>query len=103
MVNDPAEYSWSSYRSNALGVASQLCQPHSEYLALGNTKEKRLQVYRALFDAYVDGELAEVITQAVDKGLALGGDRFADQVEALYGRRVTAARIGRPKKSKSRI
>lgn len=39
MVDDPAEYSWSSYASNALGVDTALQTPHEEYVLLGNTKK----------------------------------------------------------------
>jgi putative transposase len=31
MVNDPAEYPWSSYHFNALGIENHLLKPHSVY------------------------------------------------------------------------
>jgi putative transposase len=99
MVGDPAEYPWSSYRSNGLGVETDLCTPHHEYLKLGRNKQERMVVYRALFTAHVDGKLIEDIRRAVNKGLALGNESFKDEVEALYGRRVRQARMGRPVKS----
>lgn len=46
MVCDPAEYSWSSYRCNGLGINSTLCTPHEEYLRLGQTKQSRLAAYQ---------------------------------------------------------
>lgn len=48
MVDDPAEYPWSSYRVNALDVSSELCTPHVKYLAFGEGEE-RLAAYRGLF------------------------------------------------------
>ncbi len=99
MAGDPAEYPWSSYRSNGLGVETDLCTPHHEYLKLGGNKQERLTVYRALFEAHVDGKLIEGIRKAVNKGLVLGNENFKDEVEALYGRRVRQARMGRPAKS----
>lgn len=36
MVNDPSDYSWSSYQINALGKHSQLMTYHPLYLSLGN-------------------------------------------------------------------
>jgi putative transposase len=35
MVEDPAEYSWSRYRANALGEPGGLLTHHPAYLALG--------------------------------------------------------------------
>ncbi len=53
MVDDPSDYSWSSYAINALGVESELQTPHPEYLALGKSKNERLNNYRDLFNAQV--------------------------------------------------
>lgn len=99
MVDDPSAYTWSSYSCNALGIESDLCTPHEEYLRLGKHKEKRLLAYRALFEAHIDSDLLVQIRGAVNKGLALGNDRFKDNLELSYGRRVRAAKMGRPKKS----
>src|SRR5690606_35699873 len=46
MVEGPADYRWSSYRINGLGLQSSLCTPHREYLALGWQQEERLSAYR---------------------------------------------------------
>jgi len=98
MVADPGEYSWSSYACNALGIKTELQTPHPEYLSLGKAKEERLENYRALFKAHVNAELLKEIRESVNKGLALGGERFAAQIEALTDRRVTPGKAGRPKK-----
>ncbi|WP_177419307.1 transposase [endosymbiont of Lamellibrachia barhami] len=100
MTNDPAEYHWSSYQSNALGKKIALWTPHEEYLRLGETGDERQRAYRALFSAHVDNELLNDIRSAVNKGLALGGERFKLEIEQLYGRRVKPAKMGRPKKGK---
>ena len=100
MVEDPADYAWSSYRSNGLGVKMALCSPHEEYLNLGRTKRQRLDAYRSLFRAHVDVALTDQISTSVNKGLALGDDRFKDEVESLHGCRVRPAKMGRPKKSR---
>lgn len=98
MVADPGEYSWSSYACNALGIKTELQTPHPEYLSLGKAKEERLENYRALFKAHVNAELLKEIRESVNKGLALGGERFAAQIEVLTDRRVTPGKAGRPKK-----
>ena len=99
MVVDPADYTWSSYQHNALGKNIELCAPHEEYLRLGSTNQERQEVYRELFRYHVDGKLLEDIRTAANKGLALGGERFKTEIEQLHGRRVRAAKMGRPKKS----
>ena len=63
MVNDPAEYIWSSYQINALGKTSQLCIPH-----------------------HLDAEMISDIRQATNKGMVLGSDTFQDQIEKLTGK-----------------
>lgn len=97
MVDDPADYAWSSYRVNALGLRSELCTPHDEFLNLGRGEAERQQAYRELFKAHVGPEMAKAISQAVDKGMALGSERFKDELEALYAQRVRPGRPGRPR------
>ncbi|MCK4841886.1 MAG: transposase, partial [Methylococcales bacterium] len=98
MVDDSGDYSWSSYACNALGIKTELQTPHSEYLSLGKTKDARLENYRALFKAHVSTELLKEIRASVNKGLALGSERFARQIEALTEMRVTSRKAGRPQK-----
>ncbi len=99
IVNDPSKYSWSSYRCNALGLDASVCTPHAEYVALAERKDTRLAAYRALFNPPLDSKFAEEVTLSISKGMALGSDRFKDEVEAIYGRRVKPGVTGRPKKS----
>ena len=49
MVDHPAEYRWSSYRSNAQGEADAMIAPHAVYLALGADTATRQAAYRELF------------------------------------------------------
>ena len=74
--------------------------PHLEYLRLAVGESARRQKYRTLFRAHVDEDLISDIRKALNKGLAPGDDRFKDQIEALTGRRVRPARMGRPKKDR---
>lgn len=97
MVVDPSEYSWSSYRHNALGIAAKLASEHEEYRKLGSDDAERQVNYRALFETEVAGDLVEQISQALNRGMALGSERFKDEIETLYGRRVKQAKMGRPR------
>ena len=74
MVDDPADYSWSSYQCNGLGVDSKLLTPHERYLSLGRS-----------------------IRLTVSKGLALGNEKFKEQIEALSGQRQSEGKRGRKK------
>jgi len=94
MVADPSEYFWSSYQANGLGTAINLCAPHSVYLALGRTKQERLMAYRDLFRFDIEEDDLESIRHATNKGMAVGNDRFKDEIEALTGRRVVALKRG---------
>ena len=101
MVNDPAEYVWSSYQVNALGVASKLCSPHDLYLALGNSKQERLANYKSLFESRVDGDLLTEVRRALNTGLVLGTEKFRSEVEAISGQRLRHLKPG-PKPTKKR-
>ena len=50
MVDDPADYLWSSYRAHALGIRPKMWKPHAQYLALGATRASRMKAYRQLFE-----------------------------------------------------
>ncbi len=54
IVNDPAEYPWSSYRTYAFGEPSTWLVAHRLYLALGPTPDVRQAVYRAICSGVVD-------------------------------------------------
>lgn len=99
IVAHPADYKWSSYRCNALGAESNLRTPHAEYMSLGCNSEERRRAYRALFREQIDAVVLQKIRDSSNKGIALGNDRFKDEIEALSGSRVRPARMGRPRKS----
>ena len=96
MVEDPADYHWSSYQVNALSKESELCTPHEQYLRLGRSQASRQTNYRALFNSYVEGELLSQIRSSLNKGMAIGNDCFKAEIEALTGRRLKPKKVGRP-------
>ncbi len=83
MVVDPGEYRWSSYRINGLGKVSDLCTPHHEYLSLGKKLVERQKNYRKIFVQHIDGKLLENIRSSTQKGMAVGSDRFKEEIEAV--------------------
>lgn len=96
LVADPGDYRWSSYQVNGLGRKYGLCTPHHLYHALGVNSVERRAAYRALFAQQVEGELLDAIRANANKGLALGDDRFKEEIETVTGRRVRAKKRGRP-------
>ena len=94
MVRDPSGYPWSSYRSNALGLTSKLLTPHDMYLKLGAVVDQRCAAYRELFAGHLDDQVIDRIRSSANKGLALGSERFLDEIECLSGRRVRPLKTG---------
>ena len=99
MVNDPADYVWSSYQINALGKTSQLCIPHQIYLSISQNPQTRQSSYRALFQHQLDEKIISDIRQATNKGMVIGSDTFKDQIEKLTGKSMHPKKIGRPFKA----
>ena len=96
MVSDPSEYPWSSYQVNGLGNKSDLCTPHRKYLALDTDPLERIKIYRSLFSHHVDGDLLEEIRANTNKGMAVGNNRFKEEIEKLTGRRLKGKKRRRP-------
>jgi putative transposase len=60
--------------------------PHVLYTALGNEESERQDSKRQLFKQHVEGELLTEIRKTLNKGLALGNERFKAEIEKLTGR-----------------
>lgn len=96
MVNDPAQYRWSSYRHNGLGQADGRIAPHSLYLSLGKEKAVRLDEYRGLFRSELDDAALADIRLALVQGQPLGSGRFSEIMCAAAGLRCAQRKPGRP-------
>ena len=99
MVEHPAEYRWSSYRTNAQGEASALRCAYPLYQALSQDERLRAESYRELFRYQLDPGLVDQIRAATNGNYALGSPKFSAEVEAALGRRVTRGMAGRPKRA----
>ena len=98
MVQGPGDYRWSSYRHHALGVTNALVRDHERYFALGDTDAARQEAYRELFKYQIEPGVLKQIRDAGNYGIALGGDRFREEVEAALNRRIDVPKRGRPRK-----
>jgi putative transposase len=97
MVEHPAHYRWSSYRTNAQGEASAFLKPHALYASLGITTEKRQAAYRELFRYHLDPGLVDQLRSATNGNYALGSERFLQEMAVALGRRVIRGKAGRPR------
>ena len=98
MVHHARDYPWSSYRANAEGRGDRLLTPHPRYLELDGDPGERRAAYRHLHGAGIDEELLGEIRDATNGGFVLGNARFAAEIAAALGRRVTRGKPGRPRK-----
>lgn len=97
MVEDPAHYRWTSYRSNALGQQDPRLTPHPLYLSLGRSDKDRQAAYRALFRAQLDRAAVDDIRLALHQSQPLGNERFYAKIEKMTGIRREAKPRGRPR------
>jgi putative transposase len=85
MVGDPAQYPWSSFHANALGLPSPLITLHAQFNALGRDADARRDAYRALFaEPLTDPELRQ-IRAATNGGFALGSAAFVEDLAERLG------------------
>ncbi len=98
MVEDPADYPWSSYRANALGEADPILTPHPLYLALGSEPSERRETYRARFCGALEDAPLAAVCLALNQSQPLGNDRFYAEIEAVTGHRREPRKRGRPRK-----
>jgi putative transposase len=92
MVDDPAQYRWSSYRAHALGQRDARLIPRPVDVELAADA-----AYRALFRAHlIEAALAD-IRLALNQDQPLGGGRFLAEIERATGVRREALPRGRPR------
>lgn len=101
MVSHPADYPWSSYRSNALGKVDACVTPHVLYWGLGVDDVSRQSAYRALFDGQMDESTITQLREATNKACVLGCDGFKQKIDAQLNRRVDKMDRGGDRKSKA--
>ncbi|MBL4760405.1 MAG: transposase [Mariprofundaceae bacterium] len=98
MVKHPRDYIWSSYGCNGEGEADKLIQPHTLYMALGDSEVSRRQAYQGLFQAHVDDKDIADIRASWQTGTPLGNDGFREYIEEVLGKKVGRNKRGRPLK-----
>ena len=97
MVSSPADYRWSSYRHNALGMSQSFITAHPAYAALATEDATRQASYQRLIADGTGSEETESIRKHTSQQRVLGDERFQTQIAMLIGRATTVKRRGRPK------
>ena len=97
IVDDPVQYTWSSYHHHALGQDNPYLSPHPLYLALGKADKARQAAYRNLFRTELDNEAISDIRLALQQNQPLGNSSFYAKIEAMIGQRREPKPRGRPK------
>lgn len=96
MVADPGQYRWSSYRANGLGEIDVRLTPHELYLSLGWDGGEQQAAYRSLFRPELDAEAVDDIRKALQLGMPVGSERFAETICGRLGIRRNSGKRGRP-------
>ena len=100
MVDDPADYPWSSFRINALGKASDLIIPHDLWLSLGDEGPSRCLSYLSLFDSNLHVDQIKIIQKCINTGLPTGDSTFMRNLEKVYAVKFGPGKRGRPRSQK---
>jgi len=98
MVQQPADYPWSSFFANASGNPGLPVVAHEVYRQLGANPEERGLRYRQLVAAGIPGGELERIRTSARQGRALGNENFGNRLQASLGRPVAPTMPGRPRK-----
>jgi putative transposase len=96
MIEDPADYHWSSYQINGLGKESLEKSlsyvHHTQYIwrciATPFNAIQRQAAYRSLLSSHIEGQLLEAIRVNSNKGMAIGNEQFKQAIAAFTGRRM---------------
>lgn len=98
-VGDPGDWRWSSYQHHVGGVVDPMLTEHQLIWSLGNTPFARQAAYRALCAEGMQVGAAQKISDATNKGWALGDGDFLNQIAPAATRRAQPlVRRGRPRK-----
>jgi putative transposase len=99
MVNDPADYRWSSYRANGLGQDDLKLTPHPVYLEIAQGASERQAAYRHFFRPQLDDQAIADLRLALNQSLPLGNSHFHQQIALAVGELRAARPRGRPRAS----
>ncbi len=89
MVDQPEQYSWSSYHRNALNKPDSVIHPHPVYMELATSEVERSSSYHQLCQAPLEREMLSEIRDALDHEQVLGHDSFKEKIKDITERAKT--------------
>lgn len=102
MVQDPADYRWSSHLHYLGRRVDKLITPHPLYWELGNTPFARDEAYAALVRSGIGDTEKQALTDATLRGWALGEPDYVADLQKRTERRVLKGQAGRPSLQRSK-
>ncbi|MBI4290418.1 MAG: transposase [Betaproteobacteria bacterium] len=90
IVDNPADYLWSSYRYHSIGACNDIVQDHALFAALDSDETRRRNAYTALIRTELDLQTLGSIRTATNRGQALGDARFREMIGSAM------CRVGEP-------
>lgn len=98
MVDDPADYRWSSCPAKTGCVELPWLDLDPFYLSRGRSKALRADRYAAWLRETIPEAEWRLIREATQRGQLTAHERFAEELSERYGRRLGRRGPGRPKK-----
>lgn len=98
MVQEPAQYPWSSHRHYAGLTQDRLVTPHPLYWELGNTPFARERAYADLIAAGLSRDVQQALADSTHRGWALGDAGYLAGLQRLSDRRASPLAAGRPRR-----
>lgn len=99
LVEEAADWAWSSHRHYIGRQADRLVTPHPAHWELGNTPFAREHAYAQRTAAGLPQALQQRLADSALHGWALGDEAFLSAMQQRTGRRVVRSRPGRPRRS----
>ena len=100
IVEDPADYQWSSYQYHALGQEDALLSPFPEWNELGRTEAERRRRWRAKVRAGLTEDELMSIRSSLRSGRPLGTTEWTEQIAQRLKINLLPRPRGRPSKQK---
>jgi putative transposase len=98
MVENVADYEWSSYAQHSGLTEETWLDEDPMYLSLGNDKSTRQQAYAVYVNQAGSEQENQLIKTALQRNQLTGSSRFVDDVERRIGLRIEHRSPGRPVK-----
>jgi len=102
MIDDPAQFPWSSCAANCGHRDDPLLSPHTAYTALGSVPAERVSVYQTLLRETLSEDDLHDIRIYLQQQRALGHDDFRAMVEAKTQRFAGTRPAHRPARTPSK-